>query len=137
MAAVQNVECEAPSKEKEKKAVVPKKVEPQSDNALVTAMLPDILKEAGEAKGHSVDLRAYRLSTELVDQMESHSRFMYAIYRQLQSMTQTGADDLSTFQPYLEKLDKAQTWYKGRSKAVKAMARALPAEAAKQVAASC
>lgn len=90
--------------------------------------MPDVLKEATEAQGLSVELKGHELSTELVSQLKKHSIFMFAMYRKFDQMIRDGVQDLEMFRPFLVRLDPAMAWYKARSKTAKAMAKAVKAE---------
>jgi hypothetical protein len=106
----------------------PEVEEPQTVKEMVYALMPDVLKEATEAQGLSVELKGHELSTELVSQLKKHSVFMFAMYRKLDQMVRDQLEDLNDYRPILARLDPAMTWYKLRSKTAKAMAVAVKKE---------
>ena len=46
-----------------------------------------------------MELKHHELSTELVAQMGTHSKFMYMCYKKMKELLQTGTDDWESFKP--------------------------------------
>ena len=98
---------------------------------MATALLPEILKEAGEAKGLSIQIAGHALSSELVSQLKKHSDYLFAMYRKIQTHANAGCDNMQVYQPLLSTLDPATDWYTKRRAAAKAMAKAMETKKAK------
>ena len=92
---------------------------------MATLLLPEILKEAGEAKGLSIQIAGHALSSELVSQLKKHSDYLFAMYRKIQTHVNAGCDNMQVYQPLLSTLDPATEWYTKRRAAAKAMAKAM------------
>jgi hypothetical protein len=90
---------------------------------MIRALLVDIRKEGGEAKGFAVQLDGKELSNDLMTQMNKHSKFMHAMAKKLDKMASLGVADMDAFKPYLQRLDLAQQWYVARSKSAKGLLR--------------
>jgi hypothetical protein len=97
--------------------------------ATMRSLLSDVHKEAGEAKAFAIQLAGKELSSDLQKQMNSHSKFCYAMARKIDELLTTGETDIDVYRPYLVKLDTAQTWYASRSKSAKGLLRPFQAKA--------
>ena len=90
----------------------------------------EIRKEAGQAKSYAVQLQGKDLSTELQTQMESHSRYMYAVAKRLDELCRQGEVDLDKFGPYITRVNTAMDWYKLRKVSVQGLLRPFQPKAA-------
>ena len=81
---------------------------------MVRVLMADVRKEAGEAKGLQEQLHGRALSKDMEAQMGQHSRFMYAMAKRLQDMTDKGMEDMDAYSPLLAGLDSATQWYSVR-----------------------
>lgn len=98
---------------------------PTTVRETIDQKLPDILTQAGNAQNWAIKLKPFKISSDLVEQLENHCKFMRKAYKVLQAMVLNKVDDPAKYADLVCKVDKAMKWYEARDKAAKSLNKAV------------
>jgi hypothetical protein len=100
-------------------------LQPASVREAIEQKLPDILTQAGNAQNWAIKLKPFKISSDLVEQLENHCKFMRKAYKVLQAMVLNKVDVAEKYADLVSKVDKAMKWYEARDKAAKSLNKAV------------
>ena len=79
------------------------------------------LKEAEEARTLCIAIEGLEMAGELVAALQTHSKCLTDLYRELHQLTTDGVDDPDKYQPYIARATQYQNWFKSRKKVANTM----------------